>query len=79
MKRTTVMLPAALKTRAMRAAREQGISFGELLRRSLEAAVQAPATQYEDPVFTDAAVFEGPAPADLAAEHDGYLYGGANE
>jgi hypothetical protein len=75
MKRTTVMLPADLKTRAMRAARAQGISFGELLRRSLEAAVQTPDTHYEDPVFTDDAVFEGPAPADVSAEHDGYLYG----
>ncbi|MGD8331959.1 MAG: CopG family transcriptional regulator [Acidobacteriota bacterium] len=75
MKRTTVMLPADLKTRAMRVARERGISFGELLRRALEATVQAPPDEYEDPVFADAAVFEGSAPADLAAEHDGYLYG----
>lgn len=58
----------------MRAARERGISFGELLRRSLEAMVAAPEDAYDDPMFADAAVFEGPAPADLAAEHDGYLY-----
>ncbi len=75
MKRTTVMLPADLKARAMRAARDRGISFGELLRRSLAAAVESPAPTYDDPVFSDNAVFEGETPEDLAAEHDGYLYG----
>lgn len=75
MKRTSVMLPAELKARAMRAAREQSISFGELVRRSLEAAVEAPTTRYDDPVFADAAVFEGPAPDDLAVAHDRHLYG----
>ena len=40
MKRTTVMLPPELKARAMRSARERGISFGELLRRSLRAAIE---------------------------------------
>jgi len=75
MKRTSVMLPAELKTRAMRAAREQGISFGALLRRSLEAAVRAQETLREDPMFSDDAIFKGPAPADLAARHDGHLYG----
>lgn len=74
-KRTSVMLPADLKARAMRTARERGISFGELLRRSLRAAVEDPATVHDDPVFADDAVFDGPAPTDLAAEHDGYLYG----
>ncbi len=75
MKRTTVMMPADLKARAQRAARERGISFGELLRRSLRDAVDAPARDYGDPVFTDSVVFDGPAPEDLADQHDGYLYG----
>lgn len=75
MKRTTVILPADLKARATRAARERGISFGELLRRSLEAAVESPGSPYDDPVFADKEVFEGLAPANLAADHDGYLYG----
>ena len=75
MKRTTIMLPADLKARAMRTARERGISFGELLRQSLQAAVDTPTSTYDDPVFTDSAVFDGPAPPNLAAEHDGYLYG----
>ncbi len=75
MKRTTVMLPIDLKARATRAARERGISFGELLRRALAAAVESPAATYDDPVFADGAVFEGETPEDLAVEHDGYLYG----
>jgi len=70
------MLPADLKAKAMRAARERGISFGELLRRSLAATVESPPAQYEDPAFADAAVFDGPAPSDLSVEHDRYLYGG---
>ncbi len=74
MKRTTVMLPVELKARAMRTARERGISFGELLRRSLAATVESPAPRYDDPVFADSAVFEGETPEDLAGDHDGYLY-----
>ncbi len=75
MKRTSVMFPAELKARAVRAAREKGISFGALLRRSLEDALDAPEDVYDDPVFADGAVFDGPGPTDLAADHDGYLYG----
>ena len=75
MKRTSLMLPAELKARATRAARQRGISFGELVRRSLEAVVDNPATVYDDPLFADDAVFDGPSPTDLAAEHDDYLYG----
>ena len=76
MKRTTVMLPAELKARAKRTARERGISFGELLRQSLEAAVEAPSAEYADPAFGDAAVYEGETPGDLSGDHDSYLYGG---
>ena len=75
MKRTTIMLPVALKARAMREARARGISFGELLRQALRATVDTRTESYDDPVFADGAVFDGPAPRDLAAEHDGFLYG----
>lgn len=79
MKRTTVMLPVELKARAVRTARERGISFGELLRRALAAALEMPEAEsaYADPVFTDSAVFEGETPADLSSDHDGYLYSGS--
>ncbi len=63
----------------MRTARERGISFGELLRRALAAALEMPEAEsaYADPVFTDRAVFEGETPADLSSDHDGYLYSGS--
>jgi len=77
MKRTTIMLPSDLKARAQRHARERGISFGQLLRDAVEDILcedsgPGPST---DPLFADAAVFEGDTPADLAAQHDEYLYG----
>jgi hypothetical protein len=77
MKRTTIMLPLDLKARATSAARDRGISFGELVRRSLRTAIEAPqdGPGYDDPLYADGVVFEGDTPADLASDHDGYLYG----
>jgi hypothetical protein len=76
MKRTTVMLPEDLRRRAFVRARERGVSLGELIRESLDAAVPAsPPARTADPLFTDSAVFAGKAPKDLSAAHDRYLYG----
>jgi len=73
MKRTTVMLPEALRRRAAFRARQRGISLGELIRDSLDAAL--PGASYDqDPLFEDV-IFDGPAPKDLSAKHDKYLYG----
>ncbi|HEY7863042.1 MAG TPA: CopG family transcriptional regulator [Thermoanaerobaculia bacterium] len=75
MKRTTVMLSADLHSRAERQARREGISLGELVRRSLAQGLRdARQARDVDPLFTDTAAFDGPAPADLAAEHDRHLY-----
>ena len=72
MKRTTIMLPEALRRRAASRAKQRGISLGELIRVSLDTAV--PAASYdEDPLFEDV-IFDGPAPRDLSAKHDRYLY-----
>ncbi len=72
MKRTTIMLPEALRRRAAARARQRGVSLGELIRDSLDAAL--PGSSYEqDPLFEDV-IFDGPAPRDLAARHDKYLY-----
>jgi hypothetical protein len=73
MVRTTIMLPAGLKTRAERRARARGTSLGGLIREALTTAVEAPAD--EDPLFADDSVYRGPAPRDAAAAHDRYLYG----
>lgn len=74
MKRTTIMLPEALRRRALSRAKQKGVSLGELIRDSLDAAL--PAVSYDaerDPLF-ESVVYDGPAPADSAAKHDKYLY-----
>ena len=74
MNRTTILLPAELQAKASAHARQKGISLGELIRRSLEAAVsRRPAGG--DILLSDRAVHAGDAPADLAARHDEHLYG----
>jgi hypothetical protein len=76
MKRTTVMLPADLRRRAFVRARERGVSLGELIRESLGASLpRTGPARAEDPLFAEAAVFEGEAPRDLSAAHDEHLYG----
>jgi hypothetical protein len=76
MRRTTVMLPTELKARAERRAYELGVSFGELVRESLESALEAREERgAEDPLFKDDAVYRRRGPRDLAERHDEYLYG----
>jgi len=75
MERTTIMLPAQLKHRANRLARKLGISLGELIRESLREALNRTPADDEDPLYSDTVSYGGPAPADLAADHDDYLYG----
>jgi hypothetical protein len=78
MQRTTIMLPVDLKQRASTLATRLGISLGELIRQSLEAALRGNAGEVrEDPLFTDQAVYRGPVPANLSADHDDFLYGEA--
>jgi hypothetical protein len=75
MKRTTVMLPADLRRRAFRRAKEQGVSFGVVVRESLDAALPAlEGTGGDDPFFADGAVWRGRVPRALAREHDRFLY-----
>jgi hypothetical protein len=72
------MLPGSLKMRAVRRARELGISLGELIRLSLDQALSTADRQdtKQDPFFADTATFEGEVPPDTAARHDDYLYEG---
>lgn len=79
MNRTTIMLPADLKARAARLAREQGVSLGELIRETLRATLKRAAARADkDPLFADSEVWEGRAPKNLARDHDRYLYGEKN-
>ncbi len=75
--RTTLMLPDELRRSAFDAARQRGISFGELVREAIRAAISsAPrADMVRDSFFDDKAVYQGPAPADSSLRHDDYLYG----
>ena len=78
MNRTTIMLPEELKRQAQERAMATGISFGELVRRSLTATVSTPPPERrEDPLFADSGIYLGEAPADLSKDHDGYLYADA--
>ena len=67
------MLPVRLKHRANRLARKLGISLGELIRESLRDALHRRQDD-DDPLYADDVSYPGPAPADLAADHDEYLY-----
>jgi hypothetical protein len=74
MKRTTIMLPEGLRRRALSRARQKGVSLGELIRDSLDAALPAVAYDAEhDPLFEDV-IYDGPAPADGSSKHDKYIY-----
>ncbi len=76
MHRTTVMLPTDLKRKAQQLAHHRGISFGELVRESLEAALASHGGEIrEDLLFSDTAVYGGPAPSSLSTDHDDFLYG----
>jgi hypothetical protein len=75
MLRTTIMLPPELKRRAVLRARAEGVSLGELIRRSLESAIRdGPGTRGRDPLFADGEMYNGEVPADVVENHDRYLY-----
>jgi hypothetical protein len=76
MKRTTIMIPEDLKIRAARRANAVGISLGGFIRESLERALNSDSkVALDDPYLSDNSVCEGDIPADLAQNHDKYLYG----
>ncbi len=75
MKRTTIMLPEDLRARAARRARGLGVSLAHFIRRAMESHLETTkGAMDDDPLLRDDAVYEGPAPSDLAARHDEYLY-----
>jgi ribosomal protein L13 len=76
--RTTVVLPGPLKERAVARAREQGISFGEFVRRAVENMLTPPRgtgrKKTGDPFWDNLKAYDG-GPEDSAARHDDHLYG----
>lgn len=78
--RTTIVLPDPLKRRAVARAREQGISFGEFVRRAVEKMLSAPPRgdsrkKTGDRFWDNLEIYDG-GPSDAAARHDDYLYNG---
>ncbi len=74
MKRTTIMLPDQLKSRANQLAHQQGISLGELIRRALTHLCQRKLEQPRNAFFADEHVYEQETPSNLAKNHDDNLY-----
>ena len=76
MQRTTIMIPEDLKIRAAKRANSMGLSLGGFIRESLETVLRSDETGlFDDPYLDDNAVYEGSTAADLAKNHDHYLYG----
>jgi len=73
MRRTTILLPEELRRRAAREAQALGISLSELIRRRL--AEGGEAEQGSSPRFFTRQPWVGSGADDVAANHDGYLYG----
>ena len=76
MKRTTIMLPEALKRKAEAQAKRQHLSLGGYIRHSLERSILRDGNgsdRSRDPLFNTDLVFEDNGPADLAENHDKYL------
>jgi hypothetical protein len=78
--RTTIVMPAGLKERAITRAREQKISFGEFVRRAVEKQLAAPVNgrsrkkKTGDPFWDNMKFYDG-GPSDVSVRHDDYLYG----
>lgn len=76
MHRTTIMLPETLYERALRRAREKGVSLGQLIRDCLTSELlDERVGSGGDSLLRDTAIYRGAAPKDTAEEHDRYLYG----
>jgi hypothetical protein len=76
MKRTTIMLPARLKSRVEYRARSEGVSLGEFVRMALTEALRVAeaAEPSHDSLLVDPDVFDGEIPPDTSEQHDTYLY-----
>ncbi len=77
MHRTTILLPVKLRREAENAARSQGITLSELIRRKLAAVVtsQKGRRRAQDALFRPAHLIASEGATDLSARHDDYLYG----
>jgi hypothetical protein len=81
MHRTTILLSPELRRDAEAAARQRGISLSEMIRRLLAAAVRGnkPGSRQADPLFRPRRLMARGNPANIARNHDLYLYGPPSE
>jgi hypothetical protein len=68
-----VPFPDDLRHLAEEAARERCVPLDEFVRQCVSIGIQS--RRESDPLFADSEVFQGDSPADLAENHDHYLYG----
>lgn len=73
MNRTTILLTEALKMKAMHLAKLEGISFGQMIRESLEMRLKEH-DKNRDCFYEDNSVFTEKLPHDLSVNHDDYIY-----
>lgn len=68
------MLPSELHEKAARYAARRRVSLGQLVRSSLQTAMEVSGDAPErDPLWADNEVFRGKTPRNLARNHDRYL------
>ena len=82
--RTTIVMPETLKRRAVERAREQGISFGEFVRRAVEKAAPPRITggvgvKTGDPYLDNLRIFDDEGPTDWSTRVDEIVYGALDE
>ena len=68
----SVPFPDDLWDKVEAAARERGLPLDEFVRQCVSTTVDP--SRVSDPLFADKRVFSGETPADLAENHDHYLY-----
>ncbi|MCX5658417.1 MAG: hypothetical protein NTW19_01690 [Planctomycetota bacterium] len=74
MTRTTIILPEAIKSMALSAARRRNMNFSEFVRAAIvETAGKGRAVSKES-LIAKPLVYKGPAERDLGRNHDKYLY-----
>ena len=80
LQRTTVVFSPIIKARAKARAREEGISFGEYVRRVVEKDLahtkRRKGKKTGDPFWDNLVIYDDPdGPTDASVRHDDYIYG----
>src|SRR5262245_330824 len=74
MTRTTIILPEAIKSMALSAARKRNMNFSEFVRDAIVEAAKKNRGASKESLLLKPLVYKGPAESDLGRNHDKYLY-----